>query len=324
MRGRATCCAAARYLVRQRAELLAHLQNTNSQYNLPAFGKKLAYAAKNRERDLAERFADPSVAQQRRGRPGPDRRTTTSRSRELELYLARTAKVDDAQALPPLQSMPGIGKILALILLYEIHDIRRFAESGQFLSYARLVNCAHESAGKKQGIGGNKIGNAHLKWAFSEAASCSTRQSADGQGPGRRIAKKHGKGKALPIFAHKMGAPSTDCSPMFHRRFSDEGTLGRSPLSSDGLTTSRPSHSPTSSRRIALGRLVPRAGIQRLTRRGLENRGLHPPTAVERTISEMAQQVRPARGRADNLSGSQEPLATTGCPARLSILARSD
>ena len=32
------------FLVRQRAELIAHLVNTNSQYNLPPFGKKLIYA----------------------------------------------------------------------------------------------------------------------------------------------------------------------------------------------------------------------------------------------------------------------------------------
>ena len=44
----ATSCAAACFLVRQRAQLVAHMQNTNSQYNLPVFGKKLAYAG-NRE-----------------------------------------------------------------------------------------------------------------------------------------------------------------------------------------------------------------------------------------------------------------------------------
>src|SRR5689334_14000445 len=47
---------------------------------------------------------------------------------------------------------------------------RRFPEVGNFLSYSRLVRCEHESAGKKKGSGGKKIGNAHLKWAFSEAA----------------------------------------------------------------------------------------------------------------------------------------------------------
>jgi hypothetical protein len=30
------------YLMRKRAELLAHIQNTNSQYNLPAFGARMA------------------------------------------------------------------------------------------------------------------------------------------------------------------------------------------------------------------------------------------------------------------------------------------
>jgi Transposase len=47
------------YLTRKRAELLAHIQNTNSQYNLSEIGKKLAYKA-NRT-GVAERFPDPVV-----------------------------------------------------------------------------------------------------------------------------------------------------------------------------------------------------------------------------------------------------------------------
>src|SRR4029077_5054555 len=90
---------------------------------------------------------------------------------ELEAYLVRTAKVDDAETYERLQTIRGIGRILALVLLYEMHDVSRFARAGEFLSYARLVRCAHESAGKKLGTGGAKIGNAHLKWAFSEAAA---------------------------------------------------------------------------------------------------------------------------------------------------------
>jgi transposase len=67
--------------------------------------------------------------------------------------------------------------VLALILLYELHDVRRFDRVGQFLSYARLVRCAHESAGKQKGTGGRKIGNAHLRWAFGEAACLFLRAS---------------------------------------------------------------------------------------------------------------------------------------------------
>jgi hypothetical protein len=47
------------YLTRKRAELLGHVQHTNSQYNLPEIGKKLAYKA-NRT-GVAERFPDPAV-----------------------------------------------------------------------------------------------------------------------------------------------------------------------------------------------------------------------------------------------------------------------
>jgi Transposase len=47
------------HLMRQRAELLGHIQITNHQYNLPEIGKKIAYRS-NRE-GVAERFADPSV-----------------------------------------------------------------------------------------------------------------------------------------------------------------------------------------------------------------------------------------------------------------------
>ena len=47
-----------------------------------------------------------------------------------------------------LRSIPDVGKILALVLLYEIHDIRRFETVGQFLSYALLVRPVQTPAGK--------------------------------------------------------------------------------------------------------------------------------------------------------------------------------
>src|SRR5262249_27201640 len=104
-----------------------------------------------------------------------------------------------------LRSIPGVGPVLSLILLYEIHDIRRFAEVGQFLSYARLVRCVRESAGKKQGTSGNKIGNAHLKWAFSEAVCLLLRQRPEGKTWRGRREKSHGKKKGLGAVAARLG-----------------------------------------------------------------------------------------------------------------------
>ncbi len=192
------------FLVRRRAELLAHVVNTNSQYNLPPLAKKLSYAANREELDVAARFADPSV----RKAVEADLALIDAcdeQIRGLELYLTRTAKVDDPQAYQRLRSVPGVGAVLALVMLYEIHDIRRFAEAGPFLSYARLVRCAHESAGKKKGSGGNKIGNAHLKWAFSEATCLFLRASEQAKAWLARREKKRGKARALGAFAARLG-----------------------------------------------------------------------------------------------------------------------
>jgi len=82
---------------------------------------------------------------------------------EVELYITRTAKGHDAQSFSRLQSVPDIGQILALVILYEIQDITRFPRVQDFLSYYRLVKCTKESAGKRHGFSGKKIGNPQLK-----------------------------------------------------------------------------------------------------------------------------------------------------------------
>ena len=81
----------------------------------------------------------------------------------------------------------------------------RFPEVGNFLSYSRLVRCTHESAGKKKGSGGKKIGNAHLKWAFSEAACLMLRAWSDAKNWLTRQERKRGKKKALSVLEAKIG-----------------------------------------------------------------------------------------------------------------------
>ena len=88
---------------------------------------------------------------------------------------------------------------------YEIHHIGRFDRVQEFASYARLVTCAHQSAGKTLGTGGAKMGNVHLKWASSEAAVLFLRHAHPA--PAAKfmtwLEKQHGKAKALSVFAHK-------------------------------------------------------------------------------------------------------------------------
>jgi transposase len=189
-------------LVRLRGEALAHVTNTFTQYNLPAPEKRLSFHA-NRV-GIAERFTDASVQR------SVQADLTLAEHldwqlRGIELYLTQHAKIDDPQTYQLLQTVPGIGAILGLVLLYEIHDIRRFTGVQQFVSYCRLVKCSHESAGKKSSGKGNKIGNAHLKWAFSEAACLMLREVPAAKSFVARLEKKHGKAKALSILAARLG-----------------------------------------------------------------------------------------------------------------------
>ena len=183
------------HLKNKRAELCAHIQNTRSQYNLPEpFGciTKPKYRA-----GVAESFDDPST----RMMIETDLAVINAYDpiiAKMERYIANSAKHHDPVSHALLNTVPGIGKILSLVILYEIENIKRFPRVQDFVSYSRLVTCTKESNGKK-------IGNAHLKWAFSEAAVLFLKGNEKGKKYLDRLANKHGKGKALSILAHKLG-----------------------------------------------------------------------------------------------------------------------
>ena len=192
------------YLVHERAALITHVQIVNAQYNLPEFSKKLIYAKNREELKIADRFENPQL----RKSVEIDLAlidTLDEQIAAVELHLERTAKIEDPLTFHLLKTIGGVGKILGLTLLYEIHDIRRFADVSDFLSYARLVRCHHDSAGKRLGSGGHKIGNGQLKWAFSEAVCLMIRNYPGVKAWQAKREKKHGKKKTLGILAARLG-----------------------------------------------------------------------------------------------------------------------
>ena len=186
--------------MRRRSELLAHVQLTNQQYNHDPFEKMLQYAS---NRDVLDRFEQPSV----RLSVEADLKTVDHYDKlltQLEKNLVQQATLHDPRACRLLRTIPGIGKILSLVLLYEIHTIDRFPSVGDFLSYARLVTPKQTSDGKVTGHGGAKIGNVHLKWAFSEAVLWMLRNSEDAKAFVKRKEKKYGKARAMTMLARKI------------------------------------------------------------------------------------------------------------------------
>lgn len=190
------------HLMRKRAELLAHIQNTNSQYNLDeTFG---CIAVPSKRGDIVGSFDHPAVQKSMEA----DLEVISVYDitlNDLEKTILKLANQHDPVAYALLDSIYGIGRIIALTILYEIEDIKRFPRVQDFVSYARLVKCEKTSAGKSYGTGGSKIGNAHLKWAFSEAAALFLRGNDPAKRYYERLVRKHGKGKALSILSHKLG-----------------------------------------------------------------------------------------------------------------------
>lgn len=190
------------YLMHHRAELLTHVQCTRHQYNLEPIGKNLG--KKCHRRHLAETFPEGPV----RKLAEVDLTVIEQLDpviQDVERYVERSARRDNPVALNLLRTVPGIGSILALVILYEIHDIKRFSSVGEFCSYARLVKCHATSDGKRLGTSGRKIGNAYLKWAFSEAALLFLRGNDQAHTYKERLQRKHSKGGALAIIAHRLG-----------------------------------------------------------------------------------------------------------------------
>lgn len=189
------------HLVRQRAERLTHIRQTNSQYNLPALGQSLKYKA--HRAGITALFSDPAVQKN----IDVDLALIDYYDgfiRDLERHIMTAARQHDPETLKRLQSVPGIGPILSLVLLYEIHDIHRFPRVQDFASYCRVVKCAHELGGKRYGTSGHNIGNVHLKWTFSEAAVLFLVDNLPGQKYYARLEKKYGPGKALTVLTHKL------------------------------------------------------------------------------------------------------------------------
>lgn len=124
----------------------------------------------------------------------------------LEERLLRGARLRPEYAL--LKSMPGVGEVLATVIMLETGSIERFADVGKFASYARCVNSGHYSNGKKKGEGNTKNGNAYLVWAFVEAANFARRFNEEAKRFFDRKKAKTNNVIATKALAHKLARAS--------------------------------------------------------------------------------------------------------------------
>ncbi len=113
-------------------------------------------------------------------------------------------KVKIRKPYKKLQTIPGVGNILALTIILETGDIKRFSKVGNYVSYCRKVPTEWTSNGKKKGKGNRKNGNRYLAWAFSEAAEFSRRFDETARRYYNRKASKTKAIVARSALAHKL------------------------------------------------------------------------------------------------------------------------
>ena len=103
-----------------------------------------------------------------------------------------------------LTSIDGIGMTLALTIMLETGDIKRFKKVGDFASYCRCIGGARYSNGKKKGNTNSKNGNKYLAWAFVEAANFSIRYNPTVKKYYQRKLAKTNNTVAIKTVAHKL------------------------------------------------------------------------------------------------------------------------
>lgn len=85
----------------------------------------------------------------------------------------------DREDYQRLMTVPGIGLVLARVILLETGPISRFRSAGNYASYCRAVKSEHTSNNKKKGKCNGKNGNKYLGWAFVEASNFAVRHSPE-------------------------------------------------------------------------------------------------------------------------------------------------
>jgi transposase len=143
---------------------------------------------------------------------------------EVAYFEQRIAEVCQGSAeVELIDTLPGVGRLLAVIIWLEVGDVNRSASAGKLASYAGTTPRLWQSGSRCRNGPTRPDVNRYLKWAYVEAASTvspnrrhwperhlvrvypevgPTRRSGR---PGERLRKRRGHGKAVVAVARRLG-----------------------------------------------------------------------------------------------------------------------
>jgi transposase len=101
-------------------------------------------------------------------------------------------------------SVPGIGKNLSVLIVTEIDDIYRFSRASKLHSYAGLVPSTYSSGGRSFNGRITKQGNKYLRWAMIEAVEPASRKDAEIRRMYHRLSRRKGANSAKVAVARRL------------------------------------------------------------------------------------------------------------------------
>ena len=195
-------------LTRERTRLKNRIHATLAKYGLRLEGTSDLFGRRGRQWLLTT--ALPTLA--------PHSRYATERLLEqLDVVAAQIAGFEQrlravfapTPELQLLRTLPGVGEVLAVVILLEVGDIRRFPRAAQLAAYAGTTPRVHASGGRTHYGPSRGDINRYLKWAFVEAASTayrthSTRPHQHVRGLYTRIQQRKGHATAVGAVARHL------------------------------------------------------------------------------------------------------------------------
>jgi transposase len=103
-----------------------------------------------------------------------------------------------------LETIPGVGQLLALTLAAEIGDVARFASPAKLVGYAGLAPRVNQSGQRSRTGALSKAGSRTLRWAAVEAAQQAWRPTNPWHQLYTDVAKRHGSNPAKSAVARKV------------------------------------------------------------------------------------------------------------------------
>lgn len=118
--------------------------------------------------------------------------------------FAKTATAIEREQRELLATMPGVGVVTIDVVLCELGDVRRFANSKQIVSYAGLDPGVRESDRKRKDMGISRAGSKMLRWAMIQLAWRVVRQSTRWNCRYEQLKKRRGAKKAITAIARRQ------------------------------------------------------------------------------------------------------------------------